>query len=354
MTAAIIGRPLAVGGWGRLAWPAWRQHRAALAGFAVVSGVLAAVMLWAALAGHAYYTALIRDHCLGSRQLARCGPLLGDFPWLGNGNYDIAVTLLARAGPVLAGVFLGAPVLARECERGTARFTWTQGTSRTRWALANVMVLAVPVVAVSAALGALATWSLQPLRALGQASRWEGSFDSTPVTLAAWALFAFLLGVTSGAVLRRVMPAMAVAGGAITALVLVNAWKLHGLLLTTGAVVTRTRLLADQFYALPLTNGEQFFFGGSLARAPAGSWVLDGWFADRNGHRLTGAALNPLYSLKASQQQAWLARHQASVWITYQPGRHFWVLQGLESGVLLALALALAAATVVLIRRSST
>lgn len=354
MTAATAGRPYTAGGWGRLAWPAWRQHRAGLAGFAVVSGVLAAVMLWAALAGHAHYTALVRDHCPGSRQLARCGPLLGDFPWLENSNYDIAVTWMARAGPVLAGVFLGAPALARDYERGTARFTWTQGTSRTRWALANMLVLAVPVVAVSAGLGALAIWSLQPLTALGQASRWQGSFDGTPVTLAAWMLFAFLLGVTIGAALRRVVPAMAATGGAVTVLVLVNAWRLHGLLLTTGAVVSRTRLLAGQFYTLPLTNVATYFFGGSVARAPAGSWVLDGWFADRGGHRLTGAALNPLYARKAPQQQAWVASQHASVWISYQPGRHFWVLQGLEGGVLLVLALALAVTAVVLIRRSST
>jgi hypothetical protein len=354
VTAATVGQPIGTGGWGRLAWPVWRQHRAGLIGFTVVSAMFAAAMLWAGLRGQAHYVALARYHCLGSRQLARCGPLLSSFPWLANSNYPIAVTWVARVLPVLAGVFLGAPALAREYERGTARFAWTQGTSRTRWVLASLALLAVPVVAVAAGLGALAEWSLQPFEALAEASRWEDLFETTPLTLAAWALFALLLGVTAGAVLRRVVPAMAVAGGAIATLVLVNAWKLHGLLLTTGAVVTRTRLLADQLYALPLINSEQFFFGGSLARAPAGSWVLDGWFAGRNGHRLTGAALNPLYLLKARQQQAWVGRHHVSVWISYQPGHHYWALQGLESSVLLILALTLAAATVVLIRRSST
>ena len=163
-----------------------------------------------------------------------------------------------------------------------------------------------------------------------------------------------MLGTAFGAVLRRVVPAMAAAGGGAVILVLVTGWKLQGLLLTAGAVVTRTVLLNGQYYALPLTNGAEYFFGGSVARSPAGSWILDGWFTDRNGHRLTGAALNPLYSLKAPQQQAWLASHHATVWISYQPADHFWALQGLESVVLLMLALALAAIAVFLVRRSST
>ena len=353
MTAATVGHPLRTGGWGRLAWPAWRQQRAGLVGFAAMSGVLAAAMLWAALRGQAHYATLTRDHCLGSSQLARCGPLLGSFPWLVNSTYPTAVTWVARVLPVLAGTFLGAPALAREYERGTARFAWTQGTSRTRWALVTLALPAVPVAAIGAALGALATWSLRPFEALGQASRWQDNFDSTALTLAAWALFAFLLGTAAGAALRRVVPAMAVTGGAAVILVLVAARKLHGLLLAIGPVVTRTALLSGPYHALPLTNGAEYFFGGSVARVPAGGWVLDGWFAGRNGHRLTGAALDPLYRLKTPQQQAWMASHHASAWISYQPGGHFWVLQGLDTGVLLALALALAAATMFLVRRSS-
>lgn len=340
-------------GLARLAWVTWRQHRAALAGLGAVSVVLAAVMLAAALRGQAQYAAQVRDHCQGSRQLARCRPLLGNFPWLATSNYPLAVTWASRVMPVLAGVFLGGPVLAREYERGTARFAWTQGTSRTRWALASLVLLAVPVTAIGAALGALATWSLPPFEALGQASRWQDQFGSTALNLAAWMLFAFVLGTATGATLRRVVPAMAAAGGGAVILVLVTAWKLQGLLLTAGAVATRTALLNGQ-YALPLTNGAEYFFGGSVARVPAGSWILDGWFADRNGHRLTGAALNSLYSFKAPRQPDWLASHHASVWISYQPGSHFWALQSLESGVLLVLALALAAVTMLVIRRSST
>ena len=52
--------------------------------------------------------------------------------------------------------------------------------------------------------------------------------------------------------------------------------------------------------------------------------------------------------------EAWVASHDASAWIRYQPGGHHWALQGLESGALLVLSLVLAASTLFLVRRSST
>ena len=351
MTTATAGRPLGAGGWGRLAWPAWRPHRAALTALAVLSVVLAAVMLAAALLGQAHYATLVRDHCLSGDVQVRCGPPAAGFPRLDISYYPVAVALAAWILPVLAAVFLGAPLLAREYERGTARFTWTQGTSRTSWLLASLATLAVPVVAGAAVLGALAEWSLQPFEAMAVASRWKEFFDATPLTLAAWALFALLLGVAAGAVLRRVVPAMAVAGGAVAALVLVNAYQLHDVLLNTGAILTRVRLLAPQAYP-PAVNADRFFFILPVAGVRSGSWIVDGWVRNRNGHRMTDPAIDRLWS--SEKPQAWLASQHATAWIRYQPGGHFWALQGLETGVLLALALALAAATVVLIRRSST
>ena len=336
----------------RLTWVTWRQQRAGLAGFAVVSVVFAAVMLAAGGLGHAQYTTLVRDHCPGPHPLHRCASLGNPFPWLGNTYYPAGVTLAAWIVPVLAGMFLGAPLLAREYERGTARFAWTQGTSRTRWALASLLTLAVPVVAAAAGLGALAEWSLQPFEALAAASRWKDPFEATPLTLAAWALFALLLGVVAGAALRRVVPAMAVAGGASAAVILVNAWNLHDLLLTVGAIVARTRLVPYQSYSPRSTNDLPFFFNSSAARVPAGGWVVDGWFRDRSGHRLSGIALGQVY--RAKSPEAWVASHDASAWIRYQPGGHYWALQGLESGALLVLSLVLAASTLFLVRRSST
>ena len=144
---------------------------------------------------------------------------------------------------------------------------------------------------------------------------------------------------------------MAVAGGAVAALILVNAYKLHYLLLPVGAVRTRASLVPYRPSAPPV-NADQFFFAVSVARIRSGSWIVDGWVQGRNGHRLTDPLIDRLWGAK--DPLAWLHSHDASAWIRYQPGGHYWALQGLESGALLVLALVLAVVTVLVVRRSST
>ena len=43
--------------------------------------------------------------------------------------------------PGLLGMFLGAPLVARELESGTFRFAWTQGTPRLRWITVKLVLL---------------------------------------------------------------------------------------------------------------------------------------------------------------------------------------------------------------------
>ena len=65
--------------------------------------------------------------------------------------------------PLLIGAFAGSPLLGRELETGTFRYAWTQGTGRTRWAIAMILTGAVAVAILAAAVGALITWHDQPL-----------------------------------------------------------------------------------------------------------------------------------------------------------------------------------------------
>jgi len=48
--------------------------------------------------------------------------------------------------PLFAGLFWGAPLVAREAEHGTHRLVWTQGVSRLRWALAKFGLVGAGVV----------------------------------------------------------------------------------------------------------------------------------------------------------------------------------------------------------------
>src|SRR5690348_13948819 len=104
--------------WRRTASVTWRQHRAALAGVAVVLGALA-VYLW--LTGLQIHHAYAAD-CHPASSL-NCNI---DF----TGRYAVNVNIIRAFLQVvlaLIGAFAGAPVLARELETGTFRFAWTQG-----------------------------------------------------------------------------------------------------------------------------------------------------------------------------------------------------------------------------------
>jgi len=96
--------------------------------------------------------------------------------------------------PVLLGIFLGAPVLAREFESGTFRFAWTQGCGRLRWAVSKLVLLAVVITAVAWAFTELFGWYYHAFLADGQVSRLLPlAFGLLGVAFAAWTLAAFAM-----------------------------------------------------------------------------------------------------------------------------------------------------------------
>jgi len=95
----------------RVAWVSWRQHRAALAGTVCLLGTLGLYLLIMGLS-------------------------------MSSGLNAQTVPFLLLAVPILLGVFVGAPVLARELESGTFRFAWTQACGRVRWAVVRLGLLA--------------------------------------------------------------------------------------------------------------------------------------------------------------------------------------------------------------------
>src|SRR6266566_2714839 len=197
-----------------LAWAVWRQHRSALTWLGALLLALGATMLVAGIELHRLYAAEIRLGCLGSSAWSHaCRPLQNTFGFGWPQTYTGLVVLVMQAVPVIVGVFLGAPLLARGYTAGTVRFAWTQGIGRTRWAVATLGLLASAVATAACLLGLLLQWSVQPVAAQTSrlADRWEpGVFSSTPLTAATAAVLAFAIGVLAGALIRRVVPAMAV------------------------------------------------------------------------------------------------------------------------------------------------
>src|SRR5204862_6772101 len=60
--------------------------------------------------------------------------------------------------PALIGVFIGAPLFARELEQGTHVLAFTQSVSRIRWMSSKILVSAGPALAVVAVLQLLVEW----------------------------------------------------------------------------------------------------------------------------------------------------------------------------------------------------
>jgi hypothetical protein len=183
-------------------WLTWRQFRVQAA--AVYTAVAAVAVL-----------------------LAITGPRLVDLAKLDGSIFDrltatdqnlfFAGVIVLAVAPAIIGAFWGAPMVARELESGTHRLVWNQSVTRTRWLATK---LGVTTLAAAVAVGALTlgiSWWAEPID--GARSSTHGSLPGhmTPVTFAmrgivpvGYAVFAVVLGVALGIVIRRSLPAMAV------------------------------------------------------------------------------------------------------------------------------------------------
>ncbi len=305
--------------WRRLAWVSWRQYRMSAAGAAAFLGVLALYLLIMGLRIRGAYAAVA--DCSLSAPGKRC---VGAFLLFDNDYFLIAETSAAvlLAVPALAGVFAGAPILARELDSGTFRFAWTQGAGRTRPTLARLALPALTLTAAAAAFSQLFGWFFYPFfagREFAQASAFAPIyFTLTGIAFAAWTLTAFAIGALAGVLIRRAVPAMAAA---------LAAWS--GLLLAT-------LLFLRRHYEAPLTT--------RTGQTSPSSWVISNWWTGPNGQRVTSE--NQIIAILNGGPHPGYTQ-----WTIYQPATRYWHFQLIEGGWLLALSLLLIAATIWMVRR---
>ena len=336
--------------WRRMVWVTWRQHRSALIGMAIFLGALAAC-LW--LLGrqlhHAYGLAAA---CHPSASPA-CQNLITSY---GPTDSFLAPGWPLHVIPPLIGAFLGAPLLARELETGTFRYAWTQGFGRWRWTLAKLVLLAVPVVAVAAALAALFSWYYEPYLTnhnpflLEVSPLKSGLFDIRGTAFAAWTLTAFAIGALAGVLTRRVILAIGTTLAAYTGLAIAAALYLR------------------EHYVTPVTTRN--LFDPFTTRPPASLLIVHQWWTE-GGRAVNQSAINhqvnamwprlfasaPGASVHAKKAHTLtnvmhsLLQHGYASWTSYQPANRFWTFQLIETSWLLALSAALIAATVWLVHR---
>jgi hypothetical protein len=325
-----------------MAWVTWRQHRLALGAVAVLLGAMA---LWLWIAGvHLHHAFAAATACHPAGSLA-CGELADTFNGMDN---FLRNGLIPQVVPPLVGAFVGAPLLSRELETGTFRFAWTQGFGRRRWALAKLVGLAVVASVAAGAVSVLLSWYYAPYLATGTAPRslfetspfTPGLFDLRGVAFSAWTLTAFAIGGLVGALVRRVVPAIAAT------------------LVTYAGLAVAAAGLLRRHYLPPLVT--------STLDLPASAWNLGQWGTLRGRVAFTG--FPPIELLqrfcpngppgkgpsKFATLGSCLSGHGYTLSTSYQPASRFWPFQWIEGGWLLMLSALLIAATMWMVRRRAS
>jgi len=168
-----------------MTWVAWRVQRLQ---FVTAAGVVVVLVLWLAASG-----------------------LDGHSGW--SQYWNSADVYVLYALPGLLGLAIGASLIAFEIDRGTNRLAWTQSITRTRWLGRKLLVGATVSAGLVAVLIPLLDWWMGAMRSgpAAVSNIVPKLFGITGFVAVGYVLFAFLLGVTLGTLIRR--PGWAFAAG---------------------------------------------------------------------------------------------------------------------------------------------
>ena len=125
---------------------------------------------------------------------------------LAPGPFMIAASSVA---PFAIGLFLGAPLVAREIEKRTAPIAWSLSLSRRRWLAGRVVPLVI-VIGVALLILGQASDALQAVQYPN--GRGFADYGSRGPLIAARGLAVFAIGVVVGLKVGRVLPAILVTG----------------------------------------------------------------------------------------------------------------------------------------------
>lgn len=259
--------------------------------------------------------------------------------------YDLANASI-QVIPALIGIFWGAPLIARELETGTHRLAWNQSVTRTRW-LATKLAIVGAATALTAGLlsWAVTSWAHHIDNAVDNRIT-PDLFGARGIVPIGYALFAFILGVTLGMLIRRTVPAMAATLGVYFAVaVSMPEWVRAHLVPASHT----TRPLDTSSLDMLAIQGEPND-GRADPMTVVGSdnmpdaWVLSNQTLTPTGEVFTGPA-DPQYcgmESGASDCEGWVDSLGLRQDLSYHPASNFWPLQWAETGILLGVAVLLA------------
>jgi ABC-2 family transporter protein len=266
-----------------------------------------------------------------------------------------ALPLLVILTPALLGLFLGAPLIARELETGTFRLVWTQSITRARWLTAKLGLVGLAAMTIAGLLTWIVNWWASPLDAINQDRFDPESFGYHGIVTIGYTAFAIALGAAAGLLLRRTVPAMALTlAGYAAARLAVTYWiRPH---LATPLHTTLTFAQAQPRFGISISPGvtDLRIMPGDV-NIP-GAWIYSAAIADNADNKPNAQVLAQVCpGLAKGPQSGQILRPQdfqactdklAATYhtlITYQPANRFWQFQWAELGIFLAAALALCA-----------
>jgi hypothetical protein len=348
-------------------WLTWRQFRAqaitavaALAVFAILlvltESHMASLYDTSGIVGcHRGACAAAATQFLQDLSSGRGVPFLPD----GANAYVILYflsVLVILVAPAILGIFWGAPLIARELETGTCRLAWNQSVTRTRWLAVKLVLTGVAAMVATEAFSLLQAWWAAPIgKAVGLGGgasiMSEGRFGTFVfpthgITPLGYAAFGFALGVTAGLLIRRAIPAMAVTVAIFAVVQLVTSLWIRPDLLPSNQTITT---IAAAGANARLGNDATMTVNAAAVPGHPGAWITSSEAVNAAGQPVStipAACTSAIPRLQGPDGSPalnkCLSSHGIRVVVSYQPGSNYWPLQLAETGLYLALAIALA------------
>ena len=328
-----------------MTWLAWRQSRLQ---FLIAAAALAVLTLAFALTepGLSHLSAEY-----GARPAAFLAQVqTGEYPVL----YFIGGAVMYLT-PLIIGAFWGAPLIARELEAGTHRLVWNQSVSRTRWLLVKLAIGGGAAMAFAGIAGWLLSWWAGPIDRAGgfpvgtsQLSRFDpivfGTRGIVPIGAAA---LAFMIGVTTGLLIRRTIPAMALTLAVFAAALIAMPLWISPHLITPAQY---TRPVVASLSTMKMTSSGQL--SDPVSTLP-GAWILTDQIITADGAVFSLPQVAACQAGTQAQCDAYLTRQSLRQHVVYQPASRYWTFQLLETAIWLAIAAALVGFCTWRIRRPS-
>ena len=231
--------------------------------------------------------------------------------------------------PFLLGLFVGVPLISQELERGTNHLAWTQGITREKWIISKVLWLAGATVVPFILIAGILIWWNQPVN---ETISPFATFDANGFVIVFHALFAFALGTALGTIIGKPVGAMA-------------------LFIPIFPLVRLLFIWLRPYYLPPMLL--RWNYAGENPTDQGKIWILAQKFSDAFGQPITFEKM--FSTCRPPESQIFVINpvlfpcfyeNGFSLVARYQPTERFWIFQGIESFIFLALALGLIGLTV--------